>query len=128
VGKSQNRPSGTLPDDVGVFEYAPFGQVMPRTLAVVHQGGIGTTAQVLRAGRPAVIMPFGHDTLDNARRVGELGVGVTVHRRRFRPGVLTDALREVTREGYRERARALGERIRAEDGVGTALNLIESSI
>jgi UDP:flavonoid glycosyltransferase YjiC (YdhE family) len=49
------------PDDIGVFDYAPPSIVMPRAGVIVHLGGIGTTAQALRAGRPMLVVPFGQD-------------------------------------------------------------------
>ena len=58
-----------LPDGIAAFEYAPYSVVMPQAAATVHQGGVGTTAQALRAGRPQLVVPFGQDQPDNARRV-----------------------------------------------------------
>ncbi|HET7226412.1 MAG TPA: glycosyltransferase, partial [Candidatus Eisenbacteria bacterium] len=55
--------------DVHIAAYAPHAQVMPRAFAIVHQGGIGTTAQAMRAGRPMLVVPFAHDQFDNAARV-----------------------------------------------------------
>ncbi|HEX9962751.1 MAG TPA: glycosyltransferase, partial [Pyrinomonadaceae bacterium] len=43
-------PKTTLDETVVAFDYAPYSLVFPRAAAVVHQGGVGTTAQVLRAG------------------------------------------------------------------------------
>jgi UDP:flavonoid glycosyltransferase YjiC (YdhE family) len=64
-----------LPADVRHFEYVPFSRVLPRVAAIVHHGGIGTTAQGLRAGIPQLIMPLSHDQPDNAARLARLGVG-----------------------------------------------------
>ena len=57
-----------LPDGIAAFDYAPHGIVMPRSAAIIHQGGVGTTGQALRAGRPMLVVPFGQDQPDNARR------------------------------------------------------------
>ena len=57
-----------LPDSIAAFDYAPHSVVMPRAGVIVHQGGVGTTGQALRAGRPMLIVPFGQDQPDNARR------------------------------------------------------------
>src|SRR5262249_52129390 len=62
-----------LPGWARHFRYVPFSQVFPRVAAVVHHGGIGTTAQGLAAGVPQLIMPLGYDQLDNAARVARLG-------------------------------------------------------
>lgn len=64
------------PEGVFVCEYASYSKLFPYAAAVVHQGGIGTTAQALRAGKPALIVPFAHDQPDNARRCCALGVAL----------------------------------------------------
>ena len=42
----------SLPDSVKAFPYLPYSTIFPRAAAVVHQAGIGTLAQAMRAGRP----------------------------------------------------------------------------
>ena len=64
-------------------EYAPFGRVFPRCAAVIHHGGIGTTAQGLAAGVPQLVMPLAFDQHDNAARLERLGVARTVSATRF---------------------------------------------
>ena len=72
----RNRPHPQeLPDSICVAEYAPYSGLFPRASLVVHQGGVGTTAQCLRAGRPMLIMPYSHDQPDNARRMKPHGRG-----------------------------------------------------
>ncbi len=115
-----------LPPGVAAVEYAPFGRVMPRSSVIVHQGGVGTTAQALRAGRPMLIMPFGHDTLDNATRVVRLGVARTLDRRRFTPRALERELSILLEDpAYRTRADEAGRRIRSEEGTSAACDVIE---
>jgi rhamnosyltransferase subunit B len=65
------------------FRYIPFSQVFPRTAAVVHHGGIGTTGQGLAGGVPQLIMPMGFDQPDNAARLERLGVGAALYPRQF---------------------------------------------
>jgi rhamnosyltransferase subunit B len=77
---------GTLPETVRAFEYVPFSAVLPRASAIVHHGGIGTTAQALAAGIPQLVVPFAFDQPDNAARVRRLGVGDYL-----RPGSYTAA-------------------------------------
>jgi rhamnosyltransferase subunit B len=74
---------GNLPTDVIRSEYAPFSRLLPRAAAMVHHGGVGTTAQALAAGIPQLIMPLAHDQFDNAARVARLGVGDTLLPARF---------------------------------------------
>jgi UDP:flavonoid glycosyltransferase YjiC (YdhE family) len=64
-----------LPSNVLHVPYAPFGELLPRCAALVHHGGIGTTAQALKAGIAQLIYPLAHDQPDNANRLERLGVG-----------------------------------------------------
>jgi UDP:flavonoid glycosyltransferase YjiC (YdhE family) len=66
--------------DVLSVPYAPYSQIFPRAVAIVHQAGSGTTAQALRAGRPSLMVPYGWDQPDNASRVERLGTGVALPR------------------------------------------------
>ncbi|HEX8324808.1 MAG TPA: nucleotide disphospho-sugar-binding domain-containing protein [Tepidisphaeraceae bacterium] len=72
-----------LPDTVRHVPFAPFGTLLPRCAAIVHHGGIGTTAQALRAGIPQLVMPMSHDQFDNAAICRRLGVADAVSVRRF---------------------------------------------
>lgn len=64
-----------LPPEVRVTDYIPLGELLPRSLAIVHHGGIGTTARALAAGIPQLICPLAFDQFDQATRVERLGVG-----------------------------------------------------
>lgn len=61
---------------------APYHELFPRSRVIFHSGGIGTTAQALRSGRPQVIVPFAFDQFDNAERVSRLGCGVELSKRK----------------------------------------------
>ena len=58
--------------------YVALRTLLPRSAALVHHGGIGTTAEALRAGVPQVIVPLAYDQFDNAARVTALGAGASV--------------------------------------------------
>lgn len=110
----------------GVFQFAPLAQVLPRCVAVVHQGGHGTVAATLTAGLPAVAVPMGFDQLVHGRRLTDLGVGVMVGHRGDRVSVIADALGFVLGPDVRGAARDLGDRLAEEDGIGRAADLIET--
>lgn len=74
TGHPEQLPPG-LPPTVMAQTYVSFRALLPRAAALVHHGGIGTTAEALRAGVPQLVLPFAHDQFDNARRVRALGVG-----------------------------------------------------
>ena len=117
----------TLPESVLRIDSAPHDWLFPRMAAVVHHGGVGTTAAGLRAGVPSVIVPFAADQLFWAEKVAGLGVGPDpIPRRRLTADRLAYAIRvTVDHAPLRERAAALGTRLRAEDGVSAAVTLIE---
>jgi sterol 3beta-glucosyltransferase len=112
---------GDLPDDVYAIDSAPFDWLFPRMAAVVHHGGAGTTGAGLAAGKPAIVVPFFADQHFWGARVAALGAGPQpIRRRQLSAGRLAAAIGEaLTNPAIRARAAALGQRIRAEDGVGT---------
>lgn len=64
-----------LPGDALWLSYVPLAALLPRAAALVHHGGIGTTAEALRAGVPQLIVPLAYDQFDNAARVVALAAG-----------------------------------------------------
>lgn len=113
-------------DDVFCAESVPHDWLFPRMAAVVHHGGAGTTGAALRAGVPALVVPFGVDQPFWGGRVEALGVGPSpIPRARLTEAALKDALVRATTDGeMTARARVLGEALRAEDGVGEAVRVI----
>jgi len=123
---ARNRPQGLLPETICVADYAPYSQLFPRARLVVHQGGVGTTAQCLRAGRPMLIMPYSHDQPDNARRMRRLGVARVIERGSYTPQRVARRLGSMLAEPMlAERSAQAAERLRQEDGVRTACDALE---
>jgi UDP:flavonoid glycosyltransferase YjiC (YdhE family) len=127
VGKNpRNRPA-SLPDGIMAAAYAPYSELFPRAAAIVHQGGVGTTAQAMRSGRPVLVVPYAHDQPDNAERVTRLGIARTIARHRYTPGRATTELRRLLdNPAYFHRASEVGRQIRQEDGVGAACDALET--
>src|SRR5262249_33907241 len=63
-----------LPESVRHVGFVPMSQLLPRTAALVHHGGIGSCAQGLAAGVPQIVRPMSYDQFDNSRRLVRLGV------------------------------------------------------
>jgi len=118
-----------LPDNVLVINYAPYSQIFPHARAIVHQGGIGTTAQALQAGRPTLIMPYSHDQPDNAARVQRLGTSRTISREQYSASRVVKELSELLENPtYAAKAAEIGQIIRAEDGIAVACDAIEKQL
>lgn len=121
----RNRPQTPLPDSICVAEYAPYSALFPRAKLVVHQGGVGTTAQCLRAGRPMLIMPYSHDQPDNARRMTRLGVARVIQRSSYKPWRVARAIRALLADAkYEQNAQSAARALAKEDGVRTACDAL----
>lgn len=126
IGHEKNLPASPLSAGVAAFEYAPFGEVLPRACAVVHQGGVGTTGQAMRSGKPVLIVPHAHDQFDNAARVARLGCARVLPRPRYNAKTATRELRMLLdNPGYADAATRVGETVREEDGTRVAADEIE---
>lgn len=125
-GRENDPPKG-LDENIAAFQYAPYSQVFPRAACVVHQAGIGTTAQVLRAGVPHLIMPFSHDQPDNAARCRRAGVAEVISRDNYAAESAAKALSAIlSDEKYRANALALKRIIDSENGTNIACDAIEA--
>jgi rhamnosyltransferase subunit B len=112
-----------------VTSYAPYSQVFRQAAVVVHQGGIGTTAQGLRAGRPALIIPFAHDQPDNAMRVVRAVAGLSIPRAKYSAPRAASVIRELLdNETYKAGAQRAAASLAQEDGVAAACSAILSAV
>ncbi len=121
----------SLPNNVYSIGFVPHSWLFPWMSALIHHGGGGTTVTGLKAGRPTIIIPFAFsDQPFWARRVAELGAGIPfLSPRNLTVEQLAQAIHTVvTDAGIRQRAADLGEQIRAEDGVRTAVALFAQYI
>ncbi|MBI4623327.1 MAG: glycosyltransferase family 1 protein [Verrucomicrobia bacterium] len=122
----KNPPPPSLPRSILAWDYLPYARVFPRAAAIVHQGGVGTTAHALRAGRPMLVVPFAHDQFDNAARVVRLGVARTLARSRCQAARLASELAALSGDPRHARvAGELGAQVRAENGVARACDALE---
>lgn len=115
-----------LPDNTFQIDSVPHDWLFRRMSVIVHHGGAGTTASALRAGLPSIVVPFTADQPFWGQRVAELGVGPKpIPCRKLTAARLAEAIRvAATNESIRKRAAAVGERIRTEDGVARAVEVI----
>jgi rhamnosyltransferase subunit B len=126
---NENAPPEGLTNDIVAFPYAPYSLVFPKAACVVHQGGVGTTGQVLRAGVPHLIMPFGHDQQDNAARCRRFGVAEIVSRDRYTATTASNELKKMLENDmYNEKAKKAAAVVRSERGTAAAADAIEEAL
>jgi UDP:flavonoid glycosyltransferase YjiC (YdhE family) len=111
-----------LPSTALAVRAVPYAAVFPRAAAVLHHGGVGTTAEALRCGKPTVVAPFASDQFDNALLCARAGTSVTLARSRLTTAGIAAALGTVlSDEALARRATMLGEVLRAQpDGAEVA--------
>ncbi|MGO4701078.1 glycosyltransferase [Dyella sp. 2RAB6] len=113
---------GALDDQIYGLRQAPHDWLFPRMAGAVHHGGAGTTAAAARAGIPSTIVPFYGDQPFWARCLQRRGVAPpALDRRTLNADALAAALLAMQAPDMLRAAEALGQAIRAEDGVGEAL-------
>jgi UDP:flavonoid glycosyltransferase YjiC (YdhE family) len=122
-----NRLAPQLGDTVLALPYASHAQLFPRASVIIHHGGIGTTGQALRAGKPMLVVPYGGDQFDNGARVERLGVGRVLTRLRYRAERVAAELHQLLESGaYRENAARIAQHLQQQDGVQAACDAIDA--
>ncbi len=120
-------PKISKESSIAAFPYAPYSQIFPRASCVVHQGGVGTTSQVLRAGVPSLVMPYSHDQPDNAARCERLGTALIISRDGYEAKTAARQLKRLlAAKKYRRNAAEAAKVIQAEHGTKIACDAIES--
>ncbi len=119
-----------LPSHVHLLDKTSHTWLFPRMAAIVHHGGAGTTAAALRAGKPMFLIPHLGDQPYWGRRMHELGVSVKpIPRPKLTAENFTSSLDALLQDSrIHANAAALGEKIRAEDGIKEAMNWITGII
>jgi sterol 3beta-glucosyltransferase len=125
-----NLGATALPSWAHVEPEVPHDWLLPRTSAVVHHAGSGTTGAVVRAGVPSFGIPLGFDQPFWASLLHARGVATApVRRGALTVDAFTHALRQLRDDdAMRARAAALGALVRAEDGVGDAVAFIADHV
>jgi rhamnosyltransferase subunit B len=116
----------SLPPGIEAFGYLPFSEVLPRAAFAVHHGGIGTTAQTIKAGIPQLVVPSAHDQFDNGWRIERLGLGRSLPRTRYRALQAAAEMRAIRDDrGMARRSRDFSQRIDSDAALERACELIE---
>lgn len=119
----------TLPSYAHAVDYAPHAAVFPHAAAIIHHGGIGTSTEALRAGRPMLVVPHGFDQYDNAERLKCLGVAHALPAREYRSDTAVPLLKDLLDDPrYAQHAWRCAEAIHAEHGDTVAADLIDANL
>ena len=118
-----------LPATIHCVDYAAHAELFPRASVIIHHGGIGTSSEALRSGRPMLVVPHGFDQPDNAARLQRLDVAEILPASRYRTDRAAVLLRQLLREpSYCNRAAWAARKIADEDGAVSAANVIEDTL
>ncbi|MBW4611875.1 MAG: glycosyltransferase [Desmonostoc vinosum HA7617-LM4] len=114
-----------LPDEVFPIEWVPFDWLLPRTMAVVHHGGIGTIAAALRAGVPSIVVPYNYENYFWAHHLAESGLGPPlITRNHLCAESLAAAIKiAINNKTMRNRVVEMSKKIQAENGVARAVKV-----
>lgn len=112
--------------DLLYLESAPHDWLLPKCKILIHHGGAGTTSAGLRAGIPQIVVPFMADQPFWGNRVHTSGVAPKpIPVKQLSVGKMVIAIAEAETKGILEYAQVVGQKVRSEDGVMTAVKLIE---
>lgn len=119
-----------LPDTVFKLESIPHSWLFPQMACIVHHGGAGTTAATFRSGVPGVVIPFSADQPFWGYHAAKLGVSPPmISRKNLTVDVLVEAInRALHDQTIRDRAAALGEKIRSENGVVRTVEIFHQTL
>ncbi|MCC9138357.1 glycosyltransferase [Pontibacter silvestris] len=113
-------------DNILLGPYLPYASLFKKSALIIHHGGIGTTMEALRAGKPMLVIPHSFDQPDNALRVERLGVGRYIYSAHFTKERLGKALQLLLNDAaYAAAAQEAAQVVRQENGAETASEHID---
>lgn len=131
AGWSQLEPKDSGSNDNLIFiNDVSHSWLFPKTAVVVHHGGCGTTHTALHAGIPQAIVGFQGDNMYWGHRCFDTGVASRpIPRKRLTVDNLTACLMTtLSTESYRKKAGTIGQQVKSENGIGTAVALLEQHV
>jgi len=113
--------------DVFFIKNYPHEYLFPRTAAIIHHGGAGTTATATRSGRPQIIVPHILDQYYHGHRVFMSGLGAKPV---WRSGISLKTLIQAltfcfSNPDIQIRTKAVARSIQAEQSLANTIEIIE---
>lgn len=116
-----------LPKEIHIFDHLQFNILMPRVKAIIHHGGIGTTAQALASGIPQLVLAAGVDRPDNGMCLKNLGVGEYLLPTKWKYESVVKALQKVTTsQAVKDNCKKMAEMMNHENPIETLNDIIMS--
>jgi len=124
------RFSEQIPDPLPAYvlhvPFVPLSQLLPRSAAFVHHGGIGSASQAMYAGIPQLVWPLAHDQFDNAIRIKKLGIGDSLEPKYFTPKRLAAKLDLLLKSALiAMQCKIVASRIQRGEGIAEAVDILE---
>lgn len=111
------------------MDYIDFAYALPKSLAIVHHGGIGTMAQAIKAGIPQLIRPIKYDQPDNANRVYKLGLGTFVLPKHFKAETVAPLLAALLHNTKNNKnLQRYSAELKTSNAINEACNFIEQAL
>lgn len=108
------------------IDYAPYEKLFPRASLIIHQGGVGTSAQALKSGRPMIVTPTVMDQIDNAFRIKQMGAGTFILHHQLNVERLVEEIKKLQkRTSTIENCKFIKSEIDRETGVERAADALE---
>lgn len=114
-----------LADPVYFIKYTDLPWLFPQCSLIVHHGGVGTTHISLESGIPTIICSIFWDNPLWGERLKTLDVGAHIRFKDLNKEKLIRAIKELSNENKKANAFHLGKRVREENGLNMAVDLIE---
>ena len=116
------------PENICFVGYVPHNFLFRQGCCVIHHGGAGTTAAACRAGVPSITVPHLADQPYWGCTLRKIDVAPKpLYRQHMTPKRLAKRINQViSSQSMAEEAKALMEKIEMEDGLTTAVRLIEA--
>jgi rhamnosyltransferase subunit B len=125
--KHSGQIPANLPESIRHFAYAPFSLILPKAAALVHHGGIGTSAQAMAAGCRQLVTPFAHDQFDNAHRLRKLGIARVIPANKYNTARATAELKLLLNDQAVSRSvKEIAAKLKDDQAVARTCELIES--
>lgn len=116
-------------DNIYAVEKAPHRLLFKHAKGIIHHGGVGTMAEALLSGKPQVIMPFNVDQPFWANRLFKQDLALKpLSEKTISTVALIDRFILMDDVKYKDNAKIVADEIAKEDGIMSAVSIIESIV